>query len=180
MSSKHIPQAVKYRQLAQEGRLLEGSTPLSALERLAGFIASSDGEVSYSLRFKKRRRDGRVLVKGSVNTNLTMICQYCLEPVSQAVAATISLVVVQSEEEADQLDSGEEALIVAGEELDPVAAIEDDLILALPMIARHGDENGSSACMEQLGYEKPAIDPGQDKPNPFAVLAKLKHPDLDN
>ncbi len=164
-------------QLAQEGRLLRGVIPLSALERLAAFITSREGEVSFSLRFKKQRHDGRVRISGEVRTCLEMTCQYCLEPVSLSVSAAIALVVVQNQDEADLLDAGQEALIVHGEEIDQVAIIEDDLILALPMVPRHVNAEGVSVCMDRLGYQKPLMDPGQDKPNPFAVLEKLKNPD---
>jgi uncharacterized protein len=178
MSSQYIPKAVKYLQLAQEGCPLQGVVPLAALERLAGFITSREGNVSYTLRFKKQRRDGRIKVSGEVRTDLMMTCQYCLEPVSMVVEATIALVLVRSEDEAGLLESGVDALVVAGEEIDPVAIIEDDLILALPMVPRHMNDEGESECIGQLGYEKTSIDPGEDKPNPFAVLAGLK--DRDN
>lgn len=160
--------------------MLKGSIALSKLERLASFVTGSEGDINYSLRFKKQRRDGRIRINGRVQAILAMTCQSCLEPVWLTIDETIALVVVQDETEAEELDSSQEPLIVQGDEVEPGAIFEDDLILALPMVARHANADGVSQCMDQLGYEPPAFDPGlEEKPNPFDVLSKLKLGDLE-
>jgi uncharacterized protein len=180
MLTEPLPRTVNPAQLATEGRVLEGSIPISRLERLADYLSESEGEVQFRLRFKKRK-DRRIQITGSVTATVTMSCQYCLKPVSLAIEAKIALLIVSdesNEKEAAQLESDLDLMLMEGDKLEVVDIIEDDLILSLPMVARHLGEDGHTACSEHLAYKGAGEEIKEDKPNPFAVLARLKDGNL--
>jgi uncharacterized protein len=176
MSTEPKSKTVNPAQMASKGRVLKGQVPQQELPRFAENLVETSGLVEFKLGFKKKR-DGNVYISGTANTVVTMLCQLCLDPVRLAVNASISQVVVGSETEMEDLEIQQDVLVVAGETIELTAIIEDDLILNLPMVARHGtdqaEDNGGDNCLEQLDYEQRDEDfPARS--NPFAVLNDLK------
>ena len=57
-------------------------------------------------------------------------------------------------------------------EIDLLGAVEDELILALPLVPMHSSEHCEVSAHEQVFGELP--EELAKKPNPFAVLANLK------
>ena len=75
---------------------------------------------------------------GEAQATLRLICQRCLEPMDQALAVDRPFRFVSSEQVAlDEDDQSEEDLLVASQAFDAMALIEDELILALPLVPRH-------------------------------------------
>ena len=109
-------------------------------------------------------------------------CQRCLQPVEIPVALERHYRFVADEATASRDDADlEEDLLVTSRQFNLTELIEDELLMGLPLVARH----------EQCPVELPAVaasagygeltDAGQvaensDKPNPFAMLASLKLP----
>jgi uncharacterized protein len=73
---------------------------------------------------------------------------------------------VSGEDEIKRLPEGYEPLLVTGEPLLTRELVEDEVLLAIPAIPRHG---GEEACV--TGYENQSL---PERENPFAVLEKLK------
>jgi uncharacterized protein len=71
-------------------------------------------------------------------------------------------------------DASEEDLLVLASQFDLLAVLEDELLMALPLVPMH------EACPELPAFSAGVIEvTGADtaleaKPNPFAALAKLK------
>ena len=77
---------------------------------------------------------------------------------------------VRSEEEAERLDEMSEVdVLVLSPKLDGLELLEDELILALPLVPRHEPvcPNPLPLPVDELELEEPA-------PNPFAALAALR------
>jgi uncharacterized protein len=176
MSTEPISKIVNPAQMAAEGRVLKGQMPQQELPRFTENLVETSGMVEFRLGFKKKRH-GSVQIVGSASTVITALCQYCLEPVRLAVKANIAQTVVSSEAEIEDLDIQQDVLVVEGETIELAAIIEDDLILNLPMVARHGadleEDSGAGNCLGKLEYEQQDEDL-PDKSNPFAVLNELK------
>ena len=107
-----------------------------------------------------------------VDATLPMLCQRCLEQVEVPLSVDRSFRFVADEAAAAaQDDDVEEDLLVLAGEFDLQQLIEDELLLALPLIARH------DVCPGPVRLA--AADPGFDaaapkRPNAFAQLARLK------
>ncbi|KMQ81155.1 hypothetical protein BPMI_01796c [Candidatus Burkholderia pumila] len=121
----------------------------------------------------------RLAVHGSV----WLTCQHCLKPYSQHLDIDATYRIVATEEEVDEypLDNDEVEVIVGSRQFDFVDLIEEELLLSLPFVPKH------NACPEV--HESLLSDTDEDglgeadkgdapdkagKPNPFAVLEKLK------
>ena len=107
-----------------------------------------------------------------VDATLPMSCQRCLEQVAIPLAVDRWFRFVADEAAAAaQDDDVEEDLLVLAAEFDLQQLVEDEMLLALPLIARH------DVCPGPVRLA--AADPGFDsaapqRPNPFAQLARLK------
>jgi len=106
-----------------------------------------------------------------VETRVTLTCQRCLQRMDEALEVERSFLFEPNEDEAARLDEeSEEDVLVLPRQLDLIELIEDELILALPLVPRH------AACPQPL--DNPAADGSVAEPakNPFAVLAALRKP----
>jgi len=86
------------------------------------------------------------------------------------VEAEIGLAIVASEKDAEQLTAVFEPLVVDEEPISLSEMLEDELILALPIISKHA----SGTCAD--GVTEKSIDAEKEAPreSPFATLAQLK------
>ena len=145
---------------------LEIGDPLGpkAFPRLLGSLVDAGGECSYRLEFGQS--GGQAFVEVQAEASLPLQCQRSLERYLQPVRVMQQLGLVTSEAQESALPEAMEPLLVPeGGEVRPADLIEDELILALPVVpidpaARLPDD---------------VVHPGDDdKPNPFAVLRTLK------
>lgn len=161
-----LPERVEPLGLADVGRSFRGKLPVRCFERLAPLLHSNEGELAVRLEFRLDERRIRT-VKGTVEGELNLVCQRCLNRLRFPVDLKFSLGVVSSEAEIDRLPDGYEPLLVSGESIPTRALVEDEVLLAIPAIPVH--EDGMGGC--ETGYRNPEI---PEKENPFAVLKKLK------
>ena len=129
---------------------------------------SQSGAAQVELAFA-RDEGGRAFVEGRVQAQVELRCQRCLEPMSQLLDAPFRLGLVADEEEAECLPPELEPLMLSQGPMVLAALIEDELLLALPIVALH---QAPHPCADTVGQEQA---PAQTKrENPFAVLAQLK------
>jgi len=159
---------------------LDGRLRLARLERLgSATLAPADGEageVAWSVRGLWRQPTGgepEIRLHLVARATVHLSCQRCLQPVAQELEVDRTIRFVPGEERAAQLDEElEEDVLALPRTLDLPALIEDELILALPIVPMH------EACPQPLSYDADAAaetDEGvEERPNPFAALAALK------
>jgi len=110
-------------------------------------------------------------VVGQLKTDLALICQRCLERYDIPVEVELKLNWVKSEQDAKKLPLRYEPLLVESIPLKLNDVIEDELLLALPIIAMHELDECNAA---KFVTNDKAAEIEKEKPNPFAVLAELK------
>ncbi|MDF1821795.1 MAG: YceD family protein [Alcanivoracaceae bacterium] len=170
MFSGQLPPYLDVRKLADQGATIEGQTTVASLPRLSEFEDSQDEIVDVRLVFARDREDGARTITGSVSTQLTFPCQRCLAPVTCAVDASVNLEMIWSETQERSLPDSREAFLVTQEKMPLASLLEEELLLALPLVALH------DTCPDPLPVPEepaPVIEKG-DTDNPFAVLAELK------
>jgi len=157
---KRITDAFRF---AKEGRVLEGTLPLSALERLHDLLAVVEGEVTFRLEGSKGAR-GEYLLQLVVTGVIPLLCQRCLKavPFDLDVDNLLELVPEGAELSQDELEDDTRDFLPVAKELDVAELVEDEILLALPVAPRH----------EKCGLPG-AADAGE-RSNPFAALAGLK------
>ncbi len=168
MSKASLPIKIDPRRSADQGVCYQGTLPLRRLPRLVSYLTDAEGEIDVSLSFGVDEERIRYL-NGTAEVSVRMLCQRCLEPTVIALSAELNLGIVNNDEAAGQLPKRYDPLIVADNELDVNQAIEDELILTLPLIPTHQD------CVIKTDFTDPDAKPeGDEKENPFAILAQLK------
>lgn len=166
--------------LATTGAELQGQWPLADLERLASSAVpgTTSGDVTWSARGESRAVRGgppQVWLHVTAQTTLMLECQRCLAPVRADVQAQRSFLFVPGEDAAAALDGdSEDDVLALTRALDLRLLVEDELLLALPLVPRH------DSCPEPLSAQAGDLDAEADRPHPFAALAALKRGGLPN
>ncbi len=179
-SEDAAPRRLNLKEFAQRRRSLQGSVAVAELPRLAAALHADAGQlgrlrVHWSLRGSLRRDPAgaeQALVSLRVRGELPMTCQRCLQPSQQAVDDEVTLLLVDEEPElsAEELESAEEAYC-SSHPVDVLELVEDQLILALPLVPMH------DRCPQPLpAGEAPSGSAGSPGSSPFAVLAGLRKP----
>jgi uncharacterized protein len=161
------------KEVAQKG-CFKGEIALSELKRLGELLQLDDAGVvgrSIAVTFEFLRSGFDVpMLAGHLQTSLELECQRCLKPLEFPMELDFRLLIDASDELLSQ--SSEDTLYSNDGYIDIAEVVEDELILAIPLVAMHED----TACNENWrDSELPAETPMKE--NPFAVLQQLKTTD---
>lgn len=146
--------------------------PVAVFGRLRGALADGEGEVRYRLDFG-RDELGTDYVDVHAQAPLTMVCQRTLEPFVLPVTVDSRLGLIRQERDEAGLPPGCEPLLVPEDgRLHPADVIEDELLLALPLVPVNPDSSLPEALAERGEPEQDEARAHEN--NPFAVLRELK------
>lgn len=162
-----LPERVEASRMVQARRTFQGSLPLASLTRLRPSLAAVDGAADYDLEFG-RDELGIAYLALRVDAELPLVCQRTLEVYRQPVHVEQRLGLIAHEDEEAALPPGYEALLIPDGLVHPGEVIEDELILALPVVPLK-----PGAPIDWNDGSESAVD--EERPNPFAVLSKLKN-----
>lgn len=171
MFSGPIPTRVNHRKLAMEKRKIEGSIPIDQLGRFSELVEASTGEVGVSLSFRKGRKRSNLMV-GRAIAEVSLQCQNCMQPVDYRIEANYRHLLLSDEAQLADLDEEEDGIVCDDDMVAVADLIEDELLLALPMVARHESEQCSPEDDQLQDYQTEAPE-AVDTYKPFAGLAEL-------
>ena len=161
------PDIVDAWRMAANRRHFEGRIPLSAMPRLGELLLDSDGEATYSLDFD---RDAMQVpyVELHIKAQLPLLCQRSLQRFLYPVELSQRLGLIADEEGEAALPTGYEPLLLdSNGELAPADLVEDELILAIPVVP-------VMPGSEAVQYDQPATTEELKQANPFSALTALK------
>jgi uncharacterized protein len=170
------PTALDLRPLARDGAALEGTTPTATFERLSeGVSLVGSAQVRWRAQPEWRPVTGgadQLWLHVVADGDAPQVCQRCLSPFWQPVQVDrwFRFVVDESTAETEDEDADEDVLAFAPR-FDLRSLLEDELLLALPLVPMH-----EPGCPEPLQPLAEGVDNGvpQARQNPFAALAGLK------
>ena len=149
-------------------RSFEGNLPVVGMRRLCEALADTCGTVRFALDFG---RDSLQVDYVDVHAEapLTMLCQRTLESFVLPITVNTRLGLIRQEVDEAGLPPDYEALLVPVDgRLNPADVIEDELLLALPLVAINPDSSlPDVATPREMADE-------DDKASPFEVLRGLK------
>lgn len=172
MSNGQIPPRIDPRKWMDSDASLSGAYAFKEMPRLCQQLADCDGEVSVTLSFS-RDPQGLALMHCRFETSVSMVCQRCLEPASFLIQGDYDYVLLREGQTAEGLPEEYDALELGDDPLDVRALVEDELMLALPIVPTHDP----GICQHPAGFVEPEPGPSENedsRPNPFSVLAQLK------
>lgn len=159
-------------EFAAKGDCIRGRLAVARLPRLADVLANRDGWLVCELAgWQQQSQDGASADKFGLRLRVTgrlvMVCQRCLAEVGIDCSIDSCLLLVPSGAAwpEDELEADDYDAIPAERELSLLSLVEDEVLLALPLVPRH------EMC-ELPGNAGPQL--AESGPSPFAVLAGLK------
>lgn len=174
------PERLDVAQLAHDASALEGAWTQDALPRLMAERAAHDGQdppVRWAVQGREVRRTGeapQVWLDVQAHTVVQLACQRCLAPVATPLDVGRSFLFVPGgEAQAAELDAdSDDDVLPLERSLDLRELIEDELIMALPIVPRHERCPEPLPVLDAPGSEEAPA--GGDRPHPFAALQALK------
>jgi uncharacterized protein len=174
--------------LARAAAAIDGQAPLVGFPRLAAdLFGAADsgpaGAVAWSASGALRPVRGgepEVWLHLRAQAEVPLMCQRCLGPVVLPMEVDRRIRFVRDEAEAERLDEeSEDDVLAARGRIDLLELLEDELILALPLVPRHESCPQPVQPRDRLpaAAALAAADVATDvaaEPHPFAVLAKLR------
>lgn len=160
--------------LASAGAVVEREYPIAEFARLANLLARPEGKAT--ARIALSRIEGIAAGDLRLQATVQLTCQRCLRPVRRLVESESRLAFVPSDEVPGP--SGCEVIACDPRRLDLAALVEDELLLALPHIARHaeGEDCALPAGAPGQAGGAPPEAPAETLRRPFAGLKDLlKH-----
>lgn len=179
MPESHSTTRINVQHLAERREFVQGRSLLRNMVRLAADLPEllPDSTVSWRLGGELIAASG---VEDAVHLHLTadamvpLVCQRCLAPVSVALHVDNRYRFVADEDTAvREDDESVEDLLVWDANFDLAPLLEDELLMALPVVPMHDQCPDFAAPQAGQAEEGKLASP---KPNPFAVLARLKPP----
>jgi len=146
--------------LAAREVTLRGELDLSKLTRLVSLLHSDVGSVRASLRFQQRR-DGWMGVELDYQAAVHLVCQRCLEPFRHDLAERVKVVIAAAASLPAAVPAGYEPFELEEGRLLPAQLIEDELIVAIPLVARHArieDCGGLARDLAKLSERSDMVD----------------------
>jgi uncharacterized protein len=167
-----LPANVDPIRLADQGTRLSGTIPLKRMKRLLTYCRSEEGEARVDLEFNRDPERNLRTVQGTVEAEIVTTCERCLEPMTLSLEANVNLLLASREP--GTVEEPEDVLVVENEPIALSELVENELILAMPMIPMHQADQCPAAGL--IGDSGPEGNnrPESDKKSPFAELAKLK------
>ena len=142
--------------------------PLAGFVRLQGLLASEAGVIAAEIEAGRDESDHPHL-QGRLQGELQLICHRCLKAFGWKLDAPLAIRLVNTEAEEAQALHESDPYLVLDDRLPLREIVEDELLLALPMMPR------CKSC-ENAAPPVPAKEPGKEtrKENPFAALKRIK------
>lgn len=157
-------------QKANMGCEIHGKLPIKQLKRLNESLLSGQGDVDVSLKFA---RAGHIpYIEGHIKTQLQLKCQRCMQAMPFAIDESFKIGLVLTEKQAEDLPDTYEAYLVEEDNNHLHDLLEDEMLLALPLVAMHEFEC-SEYLQQQSSVQESEVKQTAEKENPFSVLKDL-------
>lgn len=169
---------VDYRRLATHEGRIEGRLDLARLDRVAAEtidVRAGDTPVDVDLVFREDAQR-RVHVEGDISATLQLECQRCLNAFDHPMNVDVAGVVVGDDAAAANVPREHEPVLADGDMLDVHALVADELLLALPSVARCSRPECAAQYVDN-DMPRRDVQNDEERSNPFAVLSQLKRDD---
>lgn len=131
MSLRIVPYRWAVRDECYEARLAS-----SKFERFSSCAIKVASYIKVALEFSINHQK-LCQVKGHLETTVWLECQRCQEPIMQAIQVDLDMCIVQSEQTLTKFSTKEDVFVMDAPDISIEELIEDDLIIALPLLPKH-------------------------------------------
>lgn len=135
--------------LADRGVTLSGELDFGLLTRLRSLVYSDVGSVRATLSFRQRR-EGWLAVTLDFQAAVELECQRCLEPFRHEFAESVNVAVGEQASLAATVPAEYEPFELEGGRLQPAQLIEDEVIVAIPLVPKHARIEDCGSLAQQI------------------------------
>jgi uncharacterized protein len=166
-----LPKEIDPLRLAQNGLKLSGQLSVKEMPRLLQSLLSDESIVDVDIAFDVDEIS-TPFMRGKFTTTVSMTCERCLTEMSVDLEVNCLLAMITNERKIEGLaEQYDPWLLESSDDVLLGSIIEDELILALPLVPRHkepcvpaSDWSSSDEIVEKV----------EEKESPFAILSTLK------
>jgi len=170
MQNLKLPITIDPYKSAQRRLECQGVFELSEMNRLLVACESCSGQTKVDVKFDVDEL-GLVVISGKGSASVMLACQRCTEAFESALDIDFTFSPVKDADAAAELPSYYDAIeLDENGEVNLRELVEDELLLAIPLIPRHNLEDCRAPADSVWGELPEEL----DKPNPFDVLKQLK------
>lgn len=169
--------AVDVDRLADAQALQAFDLALAEFPRLRAQLLSQEGQAQGRVVFRRER--GVVVAALQVAATLTLQCQRCMQAVQWPVTAEAQLALVDDPDSADALADEYEPVLAPGGRVLLRDLVEEELLLALPLVPRHEDVHcvdaqiAASSAKPDVSLDVTGAHSVETTQTPFAELGEL-------
>ena len=160
-----LPRAADLYQLAAAGKSYSGRINPSEFQRLLSAVHGAGRWIGVSLQFGTEQ--GVHYLRGELDAELVALCQRCMAPVKLSIETGFLLGLVRVAGEESLLPDRFEPFRVEQMEMDLHSIVEDELLLALPLVPVHPP----GECPQPLEASGGETQMDSERESPFSVLA---------
>jgi uncharacterized protein len=150
---------------------LDFSIPLAELPRVSRDLTSTEGEARGRVRFS--RQLGQSVADLEVSAQPEVVCQRCMQPMHWPVKVKSRVALVSDYDAADRVPQEMEIFLVEGDSVSVRDLVDEEVMLALPNVPRHGEDSECARQEVRLPGEPDEPDVEPDTQKPFAQLGEL-------
>ncbi len=145
-----------------ESKNVIGFADIKNMPNLLSLQTRESGIVSLNIQLGNTRRKD-VLLEINIKTRLNLICQRCMELIKNKTFDINSSFLISKEEVTQRTNEKDVDTIICEKNLDITSLVEQELILAIPMIPKH--KSCETSYINNLA---------EAEPSPFAELVNIK------
>jgi uncharacterized protein len=157
---------------ANRGRQFAGNIPVQDMPRIIELAPNSDGEFYVTMTFSMSSLQFP-MVKGTIEGKIVQSCQRCMGNTAVPISSQFQLLLITPDSLALASEEGHEIFEYTGQVITTANLIEDEIILAMPIVAKHTDIEMCDSSVKKWMHEFDEV-PTDEKDNPFAKLKDLK------
>lgn len=172
MMTEPLPTMLDVRKAAVRGASVRGVLKPRDLKRFRPLLGGDEGSIYVEMAFS-RDEESRYLVQVTIDAELVVTCQRCLEVMPDFLSSTNTLAILWTDEEAAHLPKHLDPLVISEMSCSLWELVEDELILAMRPFSYHNMED-CKIRIAAFSEPVPQQCTGESRRNPFNVLGQLK------
>lgn len=149
MLKHNLPSRISLKKILDGNAFIEGLIASDRFSRLSDSVIAMDNYFDVFLK-SARNLNGKIEIFLKVNGSVLMQCQRCLDNISVPIDLNTVLTVVAHDDEARASIKNQEPIIIENDALEIDTLVEDEILLALPIIAMHPLKEKNQSCISSL------------------------------
>ena len=158
---------------AKQGRQIEGDLAIRDMPRIVDLTPNPDTKLHVTMSFSTSSLKFP-LVKGTIDGQVVQSCQRCLGDTTVEIDQSFELLLVSPDSVELATQEGHELFEYTGQFISTIELLEDETILAMPIVARHELLDECEPIARKWFKQKEHEPADAKRDNPFAALKNLK------